>query len=192
MLRFLVEHSLKSIRRYRLTALYIVAGVTLATAHTPFAFYKMPVMVLMQSQDSTHAASRTRDLSQFQLDFGESPLIISFHVARIAIAGWFAFLGAFWDARSRIKEWALIRLYGGYPSLVAGFQYISLALLGALIGGGFALLTGMPLFPNDAFRLLVLTMGWGMVFAIAVSIGPVLYTELCDVVPIFRMEGEVK
>jgi alpha-D-ribose 1-methylphosphonate 5-triphosphate synthase subunit PhnL len=133
MLRLLVEHSLKSIRRYRLTTLYIVAGIALSAAHPPFAFYKTRVMALMQSQDATHAPPRTTDPSRFQLDFGESPLTISFHVARIAIAGWLAFLDAFWDARSRIKEWALIRLYGGYPSLVAGFQYFYLALLGALI-----------------------------------------------------------
>ena len=69
----------------------------------------------MQPQDAAHASSRIPDPSRFQLDFGESPLMISFHVARIAIAGWFAFLGAFWDTRGRIKEWALIRLYGGYP-----------------------------------------------------------------------------
>jgi len=119
-------------------------------------------------------------------------LIISFHVARIAIAGWFAFLGAFWDARSRIKEWALIRLYGGYPSLVAGFQYLCLALLGSLIGGGLALLTSLPLFPNDAFRLIALTLGWGLLFSICVSIGPIAYTEFCDAVQIFRIEGEVR
>jgi hypothetical protein len=161
-------------------------------AHTAFTFYKLPVMILVQPQDGTHAPSKTPDLPRLKLDFGESPLIISFHVARIAIAGWIAFLGAFWDARNRIKEWALIRLYGGYPSLVAGFQYFCLALFGALIGGGFALLTGLPLFPNDASRLIVLTLGWGMVFTIGISIGPVIYTELCDVVSIFRIEGEVK
>ncbi len=192
MLRFLVKHFLKSIRCHQLASLYLVAGIALATAHTPFAFCKMPVWILMQPQDANYAPPGNPDLSGLQLDFDESPLIISFNVARIGIAGWFAFLGVFWDARSRIKEWALIRLYGGYPSLVAGFQYFSLALLGALIGAGFSLLTFLPLFPNDAFRLIVLTLGWGMFFSICISIGPIAYTEFCDVVRIFRLEGEVR
>jgi hypothetical protein len=130
-------------------------------------------------------------LSRFRLDFGEPPFFI-FHIARITIAGWLAFLGAFWDVRRRMKEWALIRLYGGYPSLVAGFQYFCLSLLGALIGGGFALLTGPPRSLDDAFWLMVATLGWGLLFSSCVSIGPIAYTEFCDVVPVFRIEGEVR
>jgi hypothetical protein len=133
-------------------------------------------------------------MRQLQMSFGEPPSSISvtFHIARIVIAGWMAFLGVFWDVRRRMREWALIRLYGGYPSLVAGFQYLCLSLAGALAGWGFALLTHLPLSPNDAFGLLVLTLAWGWIFLICVSMGPIVYTEFCDAVRILRIEGEVR
>lgn len=133
-------------------------------------------------------------MSRFELDFGKppSPLSVCFHIVRIVIAGWIAFLGVFWDVRRRIKEWALIRLYGGYPSLVAGLQCLCLALLGTLFGGGFALFMTLPLSPDESFWFVVLALGWGMLFSICISIGPVVYTEFFDVIEIFRIEGEVK
>jgi len=193
-LRFLVKHSLKSIRCYRLTALYIVAGVALATAHAPVRHNKPAAVPSMQQKDVNHPPSRKAVLSRFRLDFGEPPsgLSAGIHIARITIAGWLAFLGVLWDVRRRMKEWALIRLYGGYPCLVAGFHYFCLALLGVAAGGLFALLAGLPLSPDDVFWLMILTIGWGFFFSFCVSIGSIVYTEFCDVIQIFRMEGEVK
>lgn len=194
MVHLLAGHFWNSVRCYRLTALYLVAGVVLATAHTPVRHHRPSAVLSMQQEDVSQSPSRMPMMQRFQMNFGEppSPIFVSFHIARIVIAGWIAFLGVFWDVRRRMKEWALIRLYGGYPSLVSGFQYFCLALLGTLIGGGFALLTRLPLSPDDAFWLVVPTLVWGLLFSICVSAGPVAYTEFCDVVQIFRIEGEVR
>jgi hypothetical protein len=187
----LVKHFVKSIHHYRLTAFYLVAGVVLATVHSPITYINRPAAQPAQRQYANHDPSRMPIPSRFRLDIGEPPASV-FHIARIAIAGWFAFLGAFWDVRRRMREWALIRLYGGHPSFVAGFQYFCLAFLGALIGGGFALLSGPARSLRDAFWLMTATLGWGFVFSCCVSIGPIVYTEFCDVVAVFRIEGEVR
>jgi hypothetical protein len=131
-------------------------------------------------------------IQRFQVNLGDPPsaISVSFHIARIIIAGWIAFLGVFWDVRRRMKEWGLIRLYGGCPSRVAGFQFLCLGLAGTFIGCGFALLTQLPLLPDEAFWLVVLSLAWGLVFSICISVGPVVYTEFCDVVQVFRMERE--
>ncbi len=191
MVHLLAGHFWKSVRCYRLTALYLVAGVALATVHTPVRHYSPPVEPPIQQETVDQPPTEMPMMQRFQMNFGEPPSTESviFHIARIVIAGWIAFLGVFWDVRRRMKEWALIRLYGGYPSLVAGFHYLCLVLAGILVGCGFALLTRLPLIPDDAFWLIVLTLAWGLVFSICVSVGPVAYTEFCDVVPIFRIEG---
>ncbi len=193
MVYLLARHFWNSVGFYRLTALYLVAGVALATAHTPLRHHKPPAVPSMDRIDASQSPPRMPIMPRFQLDFGEPPsdASIVFHIARITVAGWIAFLGVFWDVRRRMKEWALIRLYGGYPSLVAGSQYLCLALAGALIGCSFALLTRPPHTPDDAFWLITLTLFWGLLFSICVSVGPVVYTEFCDVVQIFRIEGEV-
>ncbi len=183
--RFLMGHFWKSIHLYRLTPLYLVAGVAIATAQIAFIHHHSPVA---QREYEAHESSGTGMLSRFQLDIGEPPSSIS-RIARIAIGGWFAFLGAFWDVRRRMKEWALIRLYGGHPGLVAGFHFFCLTLLGALIGGGFALVIGQTGAPIDVFWLMAATLAWGMLFSICVTIGPIAYTELFDVVAILRLEG---
>ena len=194
MLHLLAGHFSKSVRCYRLTALYLVAGVALATVHTPIRYNSPPDEHSIQQEAVDPSPSRMPATQRFQMNFGDPPsaISVSFHIARIVIAGWIAFLGGFWDVRRRMKEWALIRLYGGYPSLVAGFQYLCLALLGSLIGCGFALLVRLPLTPDDAFWLVVLTLAWGLLFSICVSAGSVVYTEFCNVVRIFRIEGEVR
>jgi len=194
MLHLLAEQFWKSIYCYRLTALYVVAGVALATVHAPVRFNSPAVEPSIQLETVDPSPLRIPAAQRLQMNFGDPPsaISISLHIARIVIAGWIAFLGVFWDVRRRMKEWALIRLYGGYPSLVAGFQYICLALAGALAGWGFAILAHLPLSPNDAFRLIVLTLAWGLIFSICVFIGPIAYTEFCDAVRILRIEGEVR
>jgi hypothetical protein len=82
---------LHSICYYRLTALYLVAGIALTTAHTPLTYSSTPAA---QEQDSNDALSRASILSRFQLEVGEPPSSV-FRIAHIAIAAWFAFLGAF-------------------------------------------------------------------------------------------------
>lgn len=194
MLHLFIKHFGSSIRYYRLTALYMVAGVALATAHIPVKYDGPPNVPVMQLESMDNTPSKSPFMLRFRLDFGEPPSASSvcFHIARIAIAGWLAFLGVFWDVRRRMKEWALIRLYGGYPSLVAGFQCLCLALMGTLLGGGFAFLAERPLSPEDGFWFIVLALGWGLLFSICVSIGPIAYAESCYVIHIFRIEGEVK
>jgi hypothetical protein len=88
-----------------------------------------------------------------------------------------------------MREWALIRLYGGHPSLVAGFHFFCLSLLGTLIGGGFALLTGPARSLDDTCCLILATLGWACLFSICVCIGPIAYTEFCDVVAVLRVDG---
>lgn len=194
MVHILAAHFWKSIRCYRLTALYLVAGVALATLNTPVRHYSPPVEPSIQQETVGQSPSRVPLMQRLQMNFGEPPsaISVSFHIARIVIAGWIAFLGVFWDVRRRMKEWALIRLYGGYPSLVAGFQYLCLAFAGALVGCSFALLTRLPLTPDEAFWLIMLTLAWGAIFSICVSVGPVVYAEFCDLVQIYRIEGDVR
>jgi hypothetical protein len=194
MVHILAGHFWKSVRCYRLTAFYFIAGVALATLHTPVKHDSPPDGHFIQQEAVDPSPLRMPAAQRLQMNFGDPPsaISVSFHIARIVMAGWIAFLGVFWDVRRRMKEWALIRLYGGYPSLVAGFQYLCLAFMGMLVGCGFALLTHLPLAPDDAFWLAMLTLAWGVIFSICVSVGPVVYTEFCDVVRIFRIEGEVR
>lgn len=181
----LVKHVWKSIHCYRLTAVYLVAGVVLITAQTGF-MHRSPSA--MQQENVDHAPLRTEVLSQFRLDVGEPPHSF-FRIACITIGEWFAFLGVYWDVRRRMKEWALIRLYGGHPSFVAGLQYFALSLLGALIGGGIALVFGPSRSLDDAFWLMMATLVWGFLVSICVSTGPIAYAEFCDVVAVLRVEG---
>jgi hypothetical protein len=194
MVHILAGHFWMSVRDYRATAIYLIAGVVLATVHAPVKHYSPPREHSIQEEAVDPSVPKMPAEQRFQMNFGDppSPISVSFHIARIVIAGWFAFLGVLWDVRRRMKEWALIRLYGGYPSLVAGFQYLCLALAGVLIGCSFALLIRSPLTSDEAFWLIMLTLAWGAIFSICVSVGPVVYTEFCDVVQIFRIEGEVR
>lgn len=184
LVRLLANHVWKSIRFYRLTAVYLICGVAFATAQIASMHCSPPVV---RQKDAEHTLSKTEILSRFRLDIGEPPYSI-FRIARITIGGWFAFLGAFWDVRRRMKEWALIRLYGRHPSLIAGSHYFCLSLLGALIGGGFALLIGPSRFLDDVFWFMSASLNWGFLFSICVTIGPIAYTEFCDVAAILRIE----
>jgi len=194
MVHILAEHFWKSFRCYRLTAFYFIAGVVLATVHTPVKHNSPPGEHSIQLETVDPSPLRMPAAQRLQMNFGDPPSVISvsFHIARIVIAGWIAFLGVFWDVRRRMKEWALIRLYGGYPSLVAGFQYLCLALAASFIGCGFALLTRLPITPDEACWLIMLTLAWGAIFSICVFAGPVLNAEFCDLVQICRIEGDLR
>lgn len=187
-LRSLSGHVWKSIRYYRRFAVYFVAGVVLATSHTPIIVSFPEATLSVYQGAANQVPQRTPIPARFRLDIGEPPASI-FHIARIIIAGWFAFWGVFWDVQKRAKEWALIRLYGGHPSLVAGFQYFCLTLLGALIGGGFALLIGPTRYLSDTAWLMSATLIWAFLFSCCVSIGPIIYAEFCDTIAVFRVEG---
>ncbi len=178
----------KSILYRPLFSVYLIAGVVLATVHPPI------IVRIDPSLPSSHQVEADRDLlatflkAQFQLNIGEPPVSI-FHVVRIVIAGWFSFFGVFWDVQKRLKEWALIRLYGGHPSFVAAAQYFCLILMGSLIGGGLALLIEPARSMDNAVWLLLTTVIWGLIFSCCLSIGPIIYTEFCDEIAILRVEG---
>ena len=186
-----VKHILRSVAFYRITAFYLVAGVVLATVHSPISLIPRPATPLMRQASTNCDASKTIFPLQFRWTLGDPPVSV-FHAARIAVAGWFAFLGAFWDVRRRMKEWALVRLYGGYPSLVAAFQYFCLSLCGTLIGGGLSILTGPAWARANALGVMTATLIWGFIFSCCVTIGPILYAEFYDLIPIFRIEGEIR
>jgi hypothetical protein len=176
----LLEHSLKSIFHYRLTALYLVAGVAFTTAHTPFT-----------NGDLSSTGKPILVLSSLRPDFGQPPILF-FNVAYHSLAAWLSFLGVFWDVRRRMREWALIRLCGGHPSLVAGFQYCLLFILGLMIGGVFSFLAGMPKLSEHAIWQMTATSEWGFLFSLCLFAGPIAYTEFFDIVPVLRIEGDAR
>ena len=183
----LAAHVGKSILCYRLSALFIIVGVVLATVHIPFRVMGAPP-AFVQPADEGHTLSRVAILSRFRFDIGKPPSSF-FYFFLIATAGQFVVLGVFWDVRRRAKELALIRLYGGHPSLVVGFQVFCLSVAGSLVGGGFALLIRSSRSPGDATLLILATVAWGLFFSGCLSVGVIASTEFSDVAEILQMEG---
>lgn len=178
------KHVGKSILCYRLSALFLIVGVVLATVDIPFALKGAPAA----SAHRRDIPSGMTILWDYRFDIGKPPSSI-FHLILIATAGQFVVLGVFWDVRRRAKEWALIRLYGGYPSLFVGLQVFCLSLVGALVGGGFPLLIGPWRSLRDAALLMSATVVWGLLFSGCLSMGAIAYTEFCDVAAILQVEG---
>lgn len=184
---WLPRHIGMTIIFYRLSALYVVVGVVLATVHIPFRVMGTPP-AFVQPADEGDTVSRMAILSRLRFDIGKPPSSI-FYLFLIATAGHFVILGVFWDVRRRTKELALIRLFGGCPSLVVGFQVFCLSVVGSLVGGGFALLIGSSRSPADATLLILATVAWGLFFAGCLSIGVIAYADFCDVAAILQLEG---
>lgn len=192
MLRSLLEHSLKSIFHYRMTAVYFIAGVVLTTAHIPFTRNELsPILQATQHSYSNPVVPNAPSVSSLRLDFGQPPVLF-INIAYHLVAAWFSFLGIFWDVRRRMREWTLIRLCGRHPSLIAGFQYSCLALLGLIMGGGISFLIALPHSMGHTLWTMMATAVWGFLFSFCIFAGPIAYTEFFDVVPVLRLEGEVR
>jgi hypothetical protein len=166
---WLLQHSINSVLHFRMTAVFLVAGIALTSINAPISGNNLSM----------------------RLDFGRPPILL-FRIAYHSIAAWIAFLGVFWDVRKRMQEWALVRLAGGHPSLVAGFQYAFVSGLGLLIGGGISFLIRFPYSVEEAvFRITGIVL-WVLLFSVCVSAGPLAFTEFFDVVPVIRTEGDVR
>ena len=70
-----------------------------------------------------------------------------------------------------------------------GFQVFCLSVVGALVGGGIALLIGSTRSLGDAALLMATTVAWGLFFSGCLSVGAVAYAEFCDVAEILQVEG---
>jgi len=172
---------------YRMTAVYLIVGVTLTTAHPP----RVSLVEFQGMQDSApKLVLRHKPVfMRLRIDLGLPPILFV-NIAYHTVAAWYSLLGVLWDVRRRMREWALIRLAGGHPCLIAGFQYFCISILGILMGGGLAILTRFR-HPVNFGQMMAIS-AWGILFSLCVSVGPIAYTEFFDMVSVIRVEGEVR